>query len=238
MSTGETSKPSNESFDPSAGGGKTMKFSASSLTAAIPSTNTKSNSVIENNSIGASATESAAGNSKSVVAEKGGDEAAGARPETKEERRKRRELKRKLKQEKREEKERKRLKKERKAAKKWQREAAAAAAATEAAAATTAAAGEVAAKASSSSSSATASAKLSPASSKPPTKRSAKVAHKTNKQKWSELELKGSARRIQKELADISENPPANISAGPKGNNLYEWVATMMGYVKVVKGIG
>ncbi len=35
--------------------------------------------------------------------------------------------------------------------------------------------------------------------------------------------------RIQKELAEISLDPPPNCSAGPKADNIYEWVSTIMG---------
>ncbi|GAM21651.1 hypothetical protein SAMD00019534_048260 [Acytostelium subglobosum LB1] len=38
-----------------------------------------------------------------------------------------------------------------------------------------------------------------------------------------------STRRIQKELADITVDPPSNCSAGPIADNLYEWMSTILG---------
>jgi hypothetical protein len=39
--------------------------------------------------------------------------------------------------------------------------------------------------------------------------------------------MSSSAKRIQKELAEISLDPPPNCSAGPKGDNVYEWVGVL-----------
>eukprot|EP00123_Amoebidium_parasiticum_P014047 comp22297_c0_seq1/m.33080 comp22297_c0_seq1/g.33080 ORF comp22297_c0_seq1/g.33080 comp22297_c0_seq1/m.33080 type:complete len:178 (-) comp22297_c0_seq1:357-890(-) len=46
---------------------------------------------------------------------------------------------------------------------------------------------------------------------------------------WNLGNLKGSAARIQKELADITLSPPPNCTAGPKDDKLDEWVATIQG---------
>uniref|UniRef100_A0A8D0CLD9 Ubiquitin-conjugating enzyme E2E 3 (UBC4/5 homolog, yeast) n=1 Tax=Scleropages formosus TaxID=113540 RepID=A0A8D0CLD9_SCLFO len=54
-------------------------------------------------------------------------------------------------------------------------------------------------------------------------KKSSKVSSKTT------AKLSTSAKRIQKELAEITLDPPPNCSAGPKGDNIYEWRSTILG---------
>uniref|UniRef100_A0A3P9A0X2 E2 ubiquitin-conjugating enzyme n=1 Tax=Esox lucius TaxID=8010 RepID=A0A3P9A0X2_ESOLU len=43
------------------------------------------------------------------------------------------------------------------------------------------------------------------------------------------IQHRGLTARIQKELAEITLDPPPNCSAGPKGDNIYEWRSTILG---------
>ncbi|KAL1919358.1 uncharacterized protein VTP21DRAFT_2051 [Calcarisporiella thermophila] len=43
--------------------------------------------------------------------------------------------------------------------------------------------------------------------------------------------MSSSAKRIKKELAEMNLDPPPNVSASPKGDNLYEWSSTITGPV-------
>ncbi|XP_073659758.1 ubiquitin-conjugating enzyme E2 E2 isoform X3 [Tursiops truncatus] len=56
-----------------------------------------------------------------------------------------------------------------------------------------------------------------------PKKKEGKISSKTA------AKLSTSAKRIQKELAEITLDPPPNCSAGPKGDNIYEWRSTILG---------
>ncbi|XP_062076625.1 constitutive photomorphogenesis protein 10-like [Humulus lupulus] len=45
----------------------------------------------------------------------------------------------------------------------------------------------------------------------------------------STTSVSSSGKRIQREMAELNNNPPPDCSAGTKGDNLYHWVATVIG---------
>lgn len=57
------------------------------------------------------------------------------------------------------------------------------------------------------------------------------LAADTKSHKWHNKTngMGTSGRRLQLELTEITLHPPLNCTAGPKGDNIYEWVATILG---------
>lgn len=59
--------------------------------------------------------------------------------------------------------------------------------------------------------------------------RSAQKRPKPQTPKAANKKKSTAVKRIQRELTEITLDPPPNCSAGPKGDNIYDWVGTILG---------